>query len=525
MDRGMQEIRRWVTFVSIGLALFFLGASLNDTLGRPPLIAGIASDFREFYCAGDAVLQHDDPYRVEPLRTCIHRVQPAADAGWLVTPAPLPGYTLALFSAFAKLPFPLARLLWEALLVACVLVASLALAKLTGWSSLLISLCLIPTVGLLNLAYGELTPVVVAALCVGALALERGFPRPAAVCAGVAMIEPHIGLPALGALVLLVPRARSWAFGVTAVLAAISILSSGPVLNVEYFRSVLPLHAFAEVVANDQYSLTRVLAMLGASPSTALLAGSASYVVMVAVGITLAAHLRGRRLAYVLLLPPAAAALGGSFIHDVQIAAALPAALLLAADLPALRGWAIGAAMLLIVHVGSHGFMTYVSLAALLAVAVLSWMLPSGKGPLSRALAVAASLLVTAAAAVLLWALPHPPDVPQRALPATTPNEYASTAWGAYIRSRPDMSRPSARTVVEKFPSWLGLLVLMGCALRARSLTSTGEFDRAASPESKVPASGEPETSSFDGNAIAVRSFAPRVPPNIPARVGRSRSR
>jgi hypothetical protein len=513
----MHEIRRWATFVAIGLALFFLGAWLNDTLGRPPLVAGIASDFREFYCAGDAILQHEDPYRVEPLRTCIHRVQPAADANWLVTPAPLPGYTLALFSAFAKLPFPLAQLLWEALLVACVLVASLALAELTGWSSLLVSLCLIPTVGLLNLAYGEFTPIVVGALCVGALALERGSPRFAAVCAGVAMIEPHIGLPALAALVLFVPRARSWAFGSTGALAAISILGTGLVGNLEYFRSVLPLQALAEVAANDQYSLTRVITLLGASPSTALLAGSVSYVVMVAVGITLAARLRSRRLAYVLLLPPAAAALGGSFIHDVQIATALPAALLLAADVPALRGWAIGAAMLLIVRVGFHGFMAYVSIAALLAVVVLSWALPAGKEILSRALAVAASLLVTAAAGALLWMLPHPAYAAQRMPPAATPNEYASAAWGAYIRSQPDMSEPSARSIVEKFPSWLGLLVLIGCAFRARELTSVGAFKRPARLKSGEPASALAETSSFDGNAITVRTFAPSAPPTIPA--------
>jgi hypothetical protein len=482
----MKARRRWAVFIAIGLALFFGGAWLNDTLGRPPLIAGVALDFPEFYCAGEAVLQHADPYRVEPLRTCIHRVHPpATDASWVVTPAPLPGYALAPFAALAKVPFPVARLVWEALLVASVLVASLALAELTGWPSLLTLLCLIPTAGLLNLYYGELPPVVIAALCVGALALERGIPWLAAVCAGIAMIEPHIGLPALGALLLVVPRARPWVFGVTTALGAISIMATGLAWNVEYFRSVLPLQALAEVAANDQYSLTRVVALLGASPSMAILAGSASYVAMAAIGITLAARLSSRRLAYVLLLPPAVVTLGGSFVHDIQIAAALPAALLLAADVPALRSWAIGAAMLLIVRVGLHEFMAYVSISALLAVIVLSWALPVGKGILPRAAAVAASLLVTAAAGALLSTLPRPAQAPEPVPQvATSPNEYAPTVWGAYIRSRPDMSQPSVRVIVEKFPAWLGLLVLIGCGLRACALTSvaTNEDDPQSAP-------------------------------------------
>jgi hypothetical protein len=470
----MSKMHRWLTFVTIGLTLFFVGEWLNGMLKRPP---PIGLDFAEFYCAGEAVLQHADPYRVEPLRTCLHRVQPPApNENWAVTPAPLPGYTLAVFSAFAKLPIPVARMLWSTLLVASTLIAALALAELTGWSPVLIGLCLLPTVGLLNVYYGELTPIVVAALCVGALALERGKPWLAAVCAGIAMIEPHIGLPALGALLLIVPRARPWACGVTAALVAISLLAIRLGLNVDYFWSVLPLQALAEVVANDQYSLTHLLAMLGVSPATAIFAGSASYVVMAGLGIMLAAYLSSRRLAYVMILPPAVVTLGGSFIHDIQIAVALPAALLLASSIPTLRRWAIIAAMLLVVQIGFHGFMVYVSLASLLALIVLAWMLPV-RGLLSRVLTVAGSVLVVANAGILLWLLPHHHSASttlQRVPPiAISSNDYAPTVWGAYLRSRPEVSQPSARTIVEKIPAWLGLCILIGCAMRTSRRQAT----------------------------------------------------
>jgi hypothetical protein len=482
----MQDFRRWAAFVAIGLALFFLVARVNDARGGPPLVAGMASDFHEFYCAGDVVLEREDPYRVEPLSTCMHRVMPNSVTGtFFATPAPLPGYALALFAALATLQFPVAQELWVAFLVACVLVASLALAKLTNWSPLLMLLCLTPTVGLLNLSYGEFTPIVVCAICLGALALECGSPRVAAVCSGVAMIEPHMGLPALAALALLIPRARSWALGVAITLAAISIVAVGFNLNVEYFRAVLPLQALAEVAANDQYSLTRIVALMGASSATALLAGTASYVLMFVVGLTLARRLCDRRLAYVLLLPPAAVALGGAFIHDVQIATALPVALLLVADVPAMRTWATGAAMLLIVHVGFRGFMAYVSIVSLIAVAALCLTLPLGKSIWPRALALAVVLLITGGAYSLLPHRPvssHSAVAAPQALPVTRPDEYASTAWGDFLRSRSDASQPSARYVLEKLPTWLGLLILLWCAFRVGSVKGASDGLRRGLP-------------------------------------------
>jgi hypothetical protein len=470
----MQRAGRWAIFVSSGILLFLLIAWLIDRLGSTQFIGSLASDFHEFYCAGNSVLLRGDPYLVEPLGSCMRRLAPNSE-GWYATPAPLPGYALAMFAAFARLPFPVSQLLWEMALVACTLLAALALAELTGWSALFTTLSLIPTVGLLNLVYGELTPVVVAALSCGALALERGYPRVAALGVCGAMIEPHIGLPALVALIVLVPAARLWAFYMAAVIGIISIVTIGLAANLEYFRSVLPLQAFAEVVANDQYSLTHLLASLGVSTSMALWLGSASYVVMAVVGIALAARLWRRRPAYALLLPPAAVTLGGSFIHDVQIATAIPVALLLAADVPAARTWAIGAVMLLVVRIRFSGVMAYVSITSLLAIAALGWVLLARKPLIWRTLAVATSLIAVGLGYVVLSAFPHSTlhdtaRISATTLPLVTADENASAAWAAYVRARPDMSTSSARYIVEKLPAWIGLLIILGCALNATRL-------------------------------------------------------
>ena len=467
--------RRDVVFVLAGLVAFAIGVRIYDATRQTSFAATNGRDVREVYCAGRVVLARADPYRVEPLRTCLHAVEPRDDPAWAVTPAPLPGYDFLAAAALSTLPYPVAKSAWEMTLVACVLVAALALARLVRRSDFVALAVLMPTVGFLNLAYGEPTPLVVAALCVGALALERGAVVLPACCAGIALVEPHVGLPALLALAISMPRARWWATGVGISLGVASAAVLGLGANVAYVRVVLPLQALAEIAANDQYSLAHLLAVAGVAPKTAILLGSLSYVIVTGVGIAVAVRLaRTRRPAYALLLPPAAAVLGGTYVHDVQIAVAIPCALLLAVDVPRLRARSVAAATLLLLPATSYHLRPFPvsAVAALVAMLALGRIVREGRSRSERRLIVCAQALVVAAVVPWMWlgiaavhrAAGRPPVVATASAPRVAPDDYASVAWLAYLNANGESTRPSPRYVVEKLPAWFALIALLCCA-------------------------------------------------------------
>src|SRR5581483_5055198 len=109
-----------------------------------------------------------------------------------------------------------------------------------------------------------------------------------------------------------------------AVLTLLSLWALGTSGSVEYVRQTLPLHARAEVFDNYQYSLTHLLAVLGTPASLALALGSLSYIVLavLAVLFALGEPARGLGPARAVLLPVAAVALGGTFIHYQEISLA-----------------------------------------------------------------------------------------------------------------------------------------------------------------------------------------------------------
>jgi len=173
---------RSIAIALFGVLLFLGGAVAHDRLlHKASFLATNALDFREFYCGGAAVLQGADPYRVEPLRSCEHRIAPAKEEpAWLAEPAPLPGYSLALFAQFARLDFGLARVLWECLLVGSLIISARLLAGLSRLPFAAVLLVLIPTAGFLNLNFGEPASVVISALSLAGYLPVRGC-APAAV--------------------------------------------------------------------------------------------------------------------------------------------------------------------------------------------------------------------------------------------------------------------------------------------------------------------------------------------------------
>jgi hypothetical protein len=206
-------------------------------------------------------------------------------------------------------------------------------ARLSKGPLLGIAAATLVSFALASMYIGQPVPMVVAALCASALALRAGHVKTATACAAFVMIEPHVGLAAMLGLFVLEARARVWVVAAAVVLGGISLAAGGFALTREYATLVVPAQALSEVGNfHAQYSLTAIAYQLGLGTDAALRLGEASYVVTLGVGVWLAARLKRAHgdAAFAVLTVPACVLVGGVYVHDHQMAVALPFAFLVA---------------------------------------------------------------------------------------------------------------------------------------------------------------------------------------------------
>ena len=420
-------------------------------------IGWMGIDFGGYYCGALVQREGGNPYFAQALHACERAApkpfyRPPAN---VTVPAPYPPYALALFYPFTLLPFVPASILWWLLLVAALWFSARALARIAQqpWSIAWAALAL--SAGLTAFSAGNLMPVALAALLAAALALTRNRPIEAAVAVAIGMIEPHVALPAAIALAFGY-RAIRLPLGVAALLlAALSVLAGGVGQTLAYFASVLPAHALAEVSRDNQYSLSSVMAALGVPDTSAALYGSLSYAIMTGLG-TLAALRLARRLnepALIVLVPPAISLLGGSFVHTVEIAAAVPAALLLYLRAPVYRTWIFAALILLAVPWMMATSLT-LTLASAFPVAYLTYVLWRHDRTTAVAAAVGAFALILGLFTLAAQPVHHAAIA--HAYPPIDPR-LAEASWRALVLGN-TTNRPVMWLL--RLPTWIGLLAL-----------------------------------------------------------------
>ncbi|MBV9333842.1 MAG: DUF2029 domain-containing protein, partial [Candidatus Eremiobacteraeota bacterium] len=288
-------------------------------------------DYADFYCAGDALDRGADPYRYEPLHRCEHTVSTnpvfRADAQRVV-PAPLPPYDFPPFMLAARMPYTQARTFDAVAIVVAVLLAMWGLT-LVAVPFDVAGLALVLPAGYVLLNAGQVVPFALLALVFCGVALARGHPRLAGIFAALSAIEPHLGIPVCVALLLCVPRSRVGLLAAAAALITIGALLVGITGFMEFILRVLPAQAASESGYAYQYSLTYILRTFGVPAPPAIFFGELSYVVMIAVGIALGrrAALRIARPELLAYVPAACSIVGGPYVHMVDLAFAIPAAL------------------------------------------------------------------------------------------------------------------------------------------------------------------------------------------------------
>jgi hypothetical protein len=447
----------------IAAGLFVLALALTRAVPFPS--RAFLYDYRAFACAGRIAGTAADPYRTEPLRTCERRSGLLAgrkDLARLAVPAPLPGYALAPFALLGRLPDVVGAALW---LLISLLGAFLAIRSLIVvarvpprivWLTLALPLAV-------ALVLGQLVPLALGALCFAALALERGRYGLAAAAAWVAMIEPHVALPALLALAIFVPRARL-GVGIGAIVALVlSLALLGIGKNVEYLASVLPAHAVSELANEEQYSLAALLHFLGAPDAFALRAAELWYVVLLAAGLFVAQRLvsHGAPRALYVLLPAAFAVAGGPFVHVQQMVFAAPALLVIAGRVaPRARAVAL-ALILLAVPWGAFSLL-------LVATPLVAFVIGMSSGSLLRTRPLAATvtgLLAAAFVAILAQSLVPRPDATAALAPYADGRLLAEASWAAYMRS--SFHQNLGIFALAKVPTLAGLALGLALAVRA----------------------------------------------------------
>ncbi|HTV72375.1 MAG TPA: glycosyltransferase 87 family protein [Candidatus Acidoferrales bacterium] len=419
-------------------------------------------DVRAFYCGGAVVDAGDDPYRVEPLRTCEHGgdITMARPGSGSVSPVPLPGYDLAFLGVLAKLPYPAAALLWEVALWIAVGAAALALWQLTGIDLAIVIAALLLSDGYLASFLGQIAPFAVAGIALAAWCASRArFPQ-AALCTTFAMCEPHLPPGSFLALALFAPAARAAAAAGAVALGALTLAATGLVRSYEYVHEVLPRHALSEVTSEEQLSLTGLLHLAGLSDRAAVLGGELWYAAFLVAGIVVAARLAKAYHddAFLVVIPAACAVFGGTFVHASQMAAAIPATLLLYAKMPQ-RRVALGLALLLLC-IPWTAFLEMLPVLPVeaLAFGFLAWnVLPN------RRLAAVLTVVQLAGliAACALFHVPHGGALTA----ATSPTAYSEDDWRLAVDAV--FSHDAAFFLPLKLPTWCGLAIVLFMALTA----------------------------------------------------------
>lgn len=438
-----------------------------------------AGDFIAFYCGGRAVAAQADPYLIEPIRSCEHSLS-RGFAHNATLPAPIPGYVLAAFALLSYLPYSAAALIYAIATLIALGIEAVAVAALTRASPFLVLAALAP-MAYVCLNLGQFMPISASAgLAVSALLVARKQYTAAGIVCCVSMIEPHIALTAVLALLLWVSKARLAIAACGLVLLAVSLLTTGLSENWEYVTAVLPGMQRAETAYAMQYSTSWLAHVAGAPEGLALGIGTLSYLVLLIITLPLVRAFAAASNAEesMVLLSPLAAIIGAAFLHITQLIFALPAALYLLYR-PA-GGTRLCAAALLLVMVPwlifalerPSPFLAF-TVAMVAAVAYGAGKIVKGND-VSRRLYAAGSVLVMLVLIAAIRQVPigsvRPNLVAQSRIATLSPHALSTQAWQMAIEASPDLTR---RAFAAKIPTWLGVVLLFGIVVtRSRIFAS-----------------------------------------------------
>ena len=432
-------------------------------------------DLRPMYCAGAAVLEHADPYAVEPLRSC--EIARGLNPPSGVMPAPVPGYVLAPFAVLARLPYEIVLISWIIAALGALIAIVMLTARLAGLSALAPMLLLFWPVGYFPINLGQLSIVGTLGIVLAAFAAQRRRWRLAAVGAMLALVQPQLGLPIIVVSALFFTKARKALLVGVVVLVVLSVATVGANGTLRYLTVELPRHAASEAHWPYQMSLTWILAYNRASESVAVTAGSLSTLVLLAIAVYVAWRFHRAGMDDVAILSAGGCgALFGSFIHGQQMESILPLAIVLtararfAAFVPAFATVLLSVAWAPIAgSVLKRGETILQNVGVLVGIFVNLTTRSSERRQAIPAFAGA----VTIAAVLCVWAWFLPAfDPPPHLSPAATARitasgPLASDQWKTFADLSYRGKHIGEQLIAWKIYSWLGVMLVLAYSFAA----------------------------------------------------------
>ena len=223
---------------------------------------------------------------------------------------------------------------------------------------------------------------------------------------------------------------------------------------------MLPAHALSEISRDNQYSLSSVIAAVGVPDASAALVGTLLR------GDGRARH-RRRSPAGAPVWRPGVDAARSAGLHAARrnvratedIAAAVPACLVLYTQAQAYRGW-IFAALVLLAVPWMMATSVAMFLAPLFPVAYLTYVLWKREQKVALGVAMLSFLAILGLFAVASATPPHPTATPH-AFPPIDPR-LAEASWRAFVLGN-STNRPAMWLL--RLPTWIGLIAFAASAV------------------------------------------------------------
>jgi hypothetical protein len=228
----------------------------------------------------------------------------------------------------------------------------------------------------------------------------------------------------------------------------------------QYLFQVIPAQALSEINNQEQFSSLYVLHSLGASESAALIISKLNYAVALVVGIAVGRATASRFGMEMLVFAPIAfVMIGGPYMHVTQMAAALPAALVLIARSPSKEA-RIGTVLLAVPWINFVSDVTILPVIGMVMFVLLRRAANQRVVPaiLFAALAVAAEMV----AALVITAAPQ---TQMGGIGSAAPGSLAEVMWKAVVDER--LHDHVGLSLLAKLPTIVGLIAVAAGLLRA----------------------------------------------------------
>jgi hypothetical protein len=256
--------------IVLALACAFAGLAVAV---HPPPAPGVGlRDFEAYYAAGTTWRYHGDPYGREVWR--VERTVPGVVASRdELLPFVGPPFGLPLWDALSRFSWPLASVIWGAILtIAFAVLAFGSLRAAGGEAGILDALSVLLFAGCFGpltsgIALGQVAVLSCAAIAVTPLLLGPRMTFAAAAAALGAMLQPNL---AIALVVRATDRRAAIAFALAGAIAAGgSLLALAGIGGIEHYLTVLREHAAAERFIAIQTTVAGVARGFGAAPGVA----------------------------------------------------------------------------------------------------------------------------------------------------------------------------------------------------------------------------------------------------------------